>query len=45
MEKHGENSLGLKAFHRIILTDRLAKMAGVLNFKEWKEQEFKKIKT
>lgn len=38
-EKYGENGVGLNTFHRIILTDRLAKMAGALNFKEWKKQE------
>lgn len=43
-EKYRENSFGLKAFHRINLTDRLAKIAGVLDFEEWKEQEVKKAK-
>ena len=43
-EKYGKNRFGLKAFHRINLTDRLAKIAGALNFEEWKEQEAKKTK-
>ena len=43
-EKYGENGFGLKVFHRISLTDRLAKLSGALDFKEWKEQEIKKDK-